>query len=395
MPLLFAADINVYSVARAFHEKYGVRSTVYGKAARGPCSDSAIIDYTSVEGADMPETILRLVNGFAAAHADKKILAIGCGDSYVRSLCEKKGEFAANVVAPYGDVGLIEELINKETFYALCEREGIDYPDTFIHRSGMAADCELPFDGPFIIKPSNGVQYWMFPFEGQDKVFKADTRAQAAAILQRIYASGYSDSVVIQNFIPGDDSYMRVITCYSDRNARARMTCLGHVLLEEHTPHGIGNHAVIITEHDAELSQRFRRLLDSVGYTGFSNFDIKYDMRDGKYKVFELNARQGRSNYYVTGAGMNVAELLVRDRIRGEALEDVDVANESLWMVVPRGVALKNIDEKYAADIGRLISEGKYTSPLLYGPDKGVIHRLKILKNRLEYGAKFKKYYHR
>ena len=26
--------------------------------------------------------------------------------------------------------------------------------------------------------------------------------------------------------------------------------CLGHVLLEEHSPHGIGNHAVIITEHD-------------------------------------------------------------------------------------------------------------------------------------------------
>jgi D-aspartate ligase len=259
----------------------------------------------------------------------------------------------------------------------------------------MAEDIELPFDGPFIIKPSNGVMYWMFPFEGQDKVFKADTRGEAESILRRIYASGYTDSVVIQNFIPGDDSYMRVMTCYSDRSAKVRMTCLGHVLLEEHTPHGIGNHAVIITEYNEELSGRFRRLLESIGYTGFSNFDIKYDRRDGKYKVFELNARQGRSNYYVTGSGVNVAGLVVEDRIIGADLTDVDVKNEALWMVVPRSVALKNIDSKYASDINRLIKAGRYTSPLLYAPDKGLKHKLKVLKSRLGYKAKFDKYYHR
>jgi D-aspartate ligase len=395
LPLLFAADINVYSVARAFHEKYGIKSTVYGRAAGGPCADSAIIDYSSVSDADSPDTLLRLVNSFAAAHKDTKILVIGCGDSYVRSICERKREFADNVIAPYAEFALIDELTNKETFYALCEREGIDYPDTFIHKSDMAYDIELPFGEPFIIKPSNGVMYWSFPFEGQDKVFKADTRAEAADILRRIYASGYTDSVVIQNFIPGDDSYMRVLTCYSDRKARARVTCLGHVLLEEHTPHGIGNHAVIITEHNEELSRRFRRLLDSVGYTGFSNFDIKYDVRDGKYKVFELNARQGRSNYYVTGAGVNVAELVVMDRIMGSDVPDRDVREESLWMVVPRGVALKNIDGKYAADIDRLIKEGRYTSPLLYKADRVLKHRLKVLRSRLQYRAKFKKYYQR
>jgi len=395
LPLLFAADINVYSVARAFHEKYGVKSTVYGKATGGPCADSAIIDYTRVHGADLPDTILRLVNEFAEAHAGKKILVIGCGDSYVQSICERKYEFAPNAVAPYSDFSLIAELTNKETFYSLCEREGIDYPDTFIHRSDMAYDIELPFDGPFIIKPSNGVLYWMFPFEGQDKVFKADTHGEAADILRRIYASGYTDSVVIQNFIPGDDSYMRVMTCYSDRNAKVRMTCLGHVLLEEHTPHGIGNHAVIITEYNEELSGRFRRLLEDIGYTGFSNFDIKYDRRDGKYKVFELNARQGRSNYYVTGAGVNVAGLVVADRIMNSDLTDVDVKDEALWMVVPRSVALKNIDEKYAEDINRLIKEGRYTSPLLYAPDKGLKHRLKVLKSRFGYKAKFTKYYRR
>ena len=36
---------------------------------------------------------------------------------------------------------------------------------------------------------------------------------------------------------------MRVLTNYSDRNGKVKFMCLGHVLLEEHSPHGIGNHA--------------------------------------------------------------------------------------------------------------------------------------------------------
>ena len=40
-PLLFGGDINVYSVARAFHEAYGVRSIAYGRYPSFPCHGSA------------------------------------------------------------------------------------------------------------------------------------------------------------------------------------------------------------------------------------------------------------------------------------------------------------------------------------------------------------------
>ena len=97
------------------------------------------------------------------------------------------------------------------------------------------------------------------------------------------------------------------------------MMCLGHVLLEEHTPHGLGNHAVIITEPNQELMKRVRNLLEDLHYVGFSNFDIKFDRRDGKYKFFEINTRQGRSNYYVTGSGFNVAKYIVEEYVYGKS----------------------------------------------------------------------------
>ena len=36
VPLLLGADINVYSMARAFHEAYGVKTVAYGMYPSGP-----------------------------------------------------------------------------------------------------------------------------------------------------------------------------------------------------------------------------------------------------------------------------------------------------------------------------------------------------------------------
>lgn len=393
IPLLFAGDINVYSVARAFHEEYGIKPYVYGKYATMPCYGSQIMNYTPNAKADVQETFMQLVTDFAKAHSDVQVLLVGCGDSYVELISANKGNYPENVVAPYIDVELMHELINKEKFYEMCERVGVDYPDTFVHRKEMGHDFKLPFGGPFIIKPSNGIEYWRHPFATQKKVYKVDTFKEVLQVLDDIYGAGYEDSNIIQNFIPGDDSYMRVLTNYSNKNGEVKMMCLGHVLLEEHTPHGIGNHAIIITEVDEELQMRYKKLLEEMHYIGFSNFDIKYDQRDGKFKAFEINTRQGRSNYYVTGAGANLAKLFVEDWIENKEQNFYLVDNENLWMVVPKGVAYKFVKNKeMVAKMKKLIAQGKVVNPLFYGPDSDFKRRLRLLKNQYGHYYKFAKY---
>jgi len=342
---------------------------------------------------DQQDTFLSVVKQFAAEHSKETILVLGCGDSYVQLISQNKDKMPENVVAPYINIEMMNDLIHKEKFYAMCERIGVDYPDTFIYRRDMGEVTELPFDGPFIIKPSNGIEYWRFPFPTQKKVYKEDTLQALNRVLGDIYGAGYSDSVIIQNFIPGDDTFMRVLTCYSDQTGKVKLMCLGHVLLEEHTPHGIGNHAVIITERNEALEEQFRKLLDDMGYVGFSNFDIKYDQRDGKYKVFEINTRQGRSNYYVTGAGANIAQYLVEDRIYNRPINFRSVETESLWMVIPKGVAFRYIKPvEYRKKMKELISAGKMVNPLYYKPDNGLKRRLRLFKSQMGHYLKYKKY---
>ena len=391
IPVLFGNDINVYSVARAFYEEYKVKCKGFGKALQGPCYKSKMLDFDKVDMLDTPEVITGVINEFAAKHQDKKILAIGCGDSYVKAIATSRENLAENVIVPYADYAFLDSLMDKENFYALCEKHGIDYPHTYIVTAESYREPTPPFDAPYILKPANQVMYYEHKFAGQKKVFILDTFAELKETLEKTYDAGYTDHMIVQEFVPGDDTNMRVLTSYSDKNASVRMMCLGHVLLEEHTPYGIGNHAVIITEDNPELYAKFKALLEDINYTGFSNFDIKYDRRDGKYKAFEINTRQGRSNFYVTNAGHNVAKLFVEDFVNGNEIPESICRNESLWMVVPKGVAFKYAPE-FKGKMKKIIKDGKYVNPLKFSEDNHPERLLRLAKSQLGHYKKFKMY---
>ena len=394
-PLLFGGDINVYSMARAFYEAYGLRSTVYAKFNSGPCCDSRILELRAVgEKNEEPDTFFANVCTFAKEHPDDQIILIGCGDSYVKLAARFLGQYPENVVAPYIPLPLMEQLMNKERFYALCDERDIPHPKTFIYEKEMGADYELPFEFPCVAKPSDGVAYWEHPFPGNDKVFHAKDRASLQDFLDKAYAAGYPGTMVLQEFIPGDDTAMRVLTCYSDRTGRVRLMCLGHVLLEEHSPHGLGNHAVILNEPvEPALAEMMGGLLESLHYTGFSNFDLKYDARDGQYKVFEINVRQGRSNYYVTGAGYNLARFVTEDYIKGQELPLTLADKPFFWHVVPLSVAKEFIPgEDYQRRMEELRRAGRSVNPMENPADAGFKRKMRLRRLAKLYRQQFPQY---
>ena len=382
-PLLFGGDINVYSVARAFHEAYGLRSVAFGKYPSFPCHNSAIIDYRVCPDNEDERAFRRNIQAVSAEFSQKTILLLGCGDSYVQLAAHCRDSLPENVIAPYISGELLDTLINKEQFYTLCDRHGIDHPATFIDDRSMGHSFTLPWDPPYIAKPADSVAYWGCGDHSLAKVYICQSREELLESLDHIYAAGYPDHMVLQEFIPGDDSYMRVLTSYSDRNGKVTLMCLGHVLLEEHSPHGIGNHAVIITDHDEDLCRKIQTLLEDLHYTGFSNFDIKYDRRDGKYKAFEINCRQGRSNYYLTGAGHNIARMVVEDRIEGKNKPLEITKNRALWRMVPRSVAFKFTPKQYHPEMRALIQAGADCHSLVYSRDASLKRRLRVMKNHI------------
>jgi len=348
IPVLIGADLNCYNVARAFHEAYGVTSEAFGRYPTSAILSSRIIRFHTVADLDTDTVFLKQMSDFAHEHPNGSRILIGCTDDYVNLIARNASVLSKDFILPYNPIELMDAFISKERFYEYCDRLGILYPKTVIVKYGETVNTtaftedSLGFSYPIIVKPSNSVCYWKHPFDGMNKVYVSNSPEMTQRIVTEIFASGYDDSIILQDMIPGNDSEMYVLTAYCDKQKKVKMMCLGHVLLEEHTPKGRGNHAAIITEYKPELCEKFRAFLEEIGYVGYANFDIKYDRRDGTFRAFEINLRQGRSNYYVTASGENIASYIVSDYVENSLPTEMKIAQaETLWCSIPRSIVWK------------------------------------------------------
>lgn len=394
-PILCGGDLNCYSVARAFHEEYGVTSIAFGRYYLGATNHSKFIDFRETPEITDESKFVRILFDEADKHGDDEVLILmGCTDEYAELIIDHREELKDKFIVPYIDSDLKNKLVEKESFYDVCEKYGLDYPKTYIYNKGDKTR-EFDFKYPVIIKASDSISFFQNPFEGMNKAYIAHSEEEFGNIMDEIYSHGYEKSMIVQDLIPGEDDHMRVLTCYSDRFGKVKMMCLGHVLLEEHTPKGIGNHAAIITEYDKELMEKYKKFLEDIGYVGFSNFDMKYDDRDNKYKVFEINLRQGRSNYYVTSSGNNVAKYVVEDRVYEKDMDLKIQKDEFYWHVIPNAVVYNYVsDKKLVNKCKKLVSSGKSAHSYEYDYDlKGNFKRSLYIKlYGINQRKKFKKY---
>lgn len=393
LPVILGADITAYSLVRSFHEEYGIRSLVLSRLETKIISTSRLCENRVIEGLDnapvLVDTLIKVGKEFAGR---KKLIVMGCGDWYVRYLIENKDNLSEYYIIPYIDEELLNKIVLKDKFYEICDELGIYHPKTYVYNCGEENDLKFDFDYPVIAKCANSALYHYASFEGKRKVFRFENEADLKKMLANLEGSGYDYKFLIQDCIPGDDTNMRVLTCYCDRNSKVRFASFGHVLLEDHSPLAIGNPVAIINEVDEKIIADATRFLEYIGYTGFANFDIKYDSRNNTYNFFEINVRLGRSNYYVTGSGFNAVKWIVDDLIYNKDLEYTIADREHLFFVVPKGIIKKYVkgNEAIMQKVKWLFKEKEISYPLYYRKDLSPVRRFYVV---VSYLNQYKKYY--
>lgn len=396
LPILLGSDMNAYGMARAFYEAYGIKPLVLGRSHLTATQDSSILHFKEIANLNEQETFVPAMEEVAKQYNDKKLLLLACGDDYAKLIIKNKPQLQKYFTVPYIDETLMDQILLKENFYKMCEKYNFKYPGTTTVTADNYENFTPPFEYPIILKASNSVEYWACSFPGKKKVFVAHDEDEKTAILKAIYASTYQDTMIVQEFIPGDDSYMRVLNAYVGKDGKVKLMCLGNPILEEHSPEGIGSYAAIITTFDEKLMDKVRFFLEDIGYTGFANFDMKYDARDGEYKLFEINLRNGRSSYYVTAAGYNLMKYVADDHMLNIPQELTYGDNKHLWTIIPNGVLFKYAsNQKLKIEAKKLIHEGKWTNSLFFKEDMNPKRWAKLTLNNLNYYRKYKKYFNK
>ena len=394
LPVIVGTDINAYNMSISFHEEYGIHPVLVGKEPMGFTSMSTIPQAIEYDSALWDKGAFVSILGRVAKKYKKEgrqLLLIGTNDFYVRLIIENQEKLSEWYVFNYISEDLMNNLLVKKNFYRLCDEHGLDTPDTYFYSCREQGRFNTDIRYPAIVKPSNGVEYYKNKFDGQQKVYRVETPDELLAVIDKVNASGYKEDLIIQDFIPGDDTYMWDSVFYVNSKGKAELGTLAQVVLQEHTVTAIGNYTALVTRYDEALMQKLQRFLEAVGYRGFANFDLKYDVRDGKFKVFEVNIRQGRSSYYTTANGHNMARYLVDDVIRGKEKELTYLNTEFLFTVVPKIVLKTFVDnQEINREVRRLLREGKWGNPLFYKGDKHRKRPFFMLARQINYYRKYK-----
>ena len=404
-PVIVGGDIGAYSLSRAFHEAYGVRSIVISTQLGWHIARSAIIDNRLIgDTMDPQQLAAELARIEESTPAPTRLILLGSADATVKTIIRVRDELASldpqRWVVPYVGLEAFEAATEKQNFTALCQKLGVDHPTTevFDLAQPLPESIDLPFQYPVIAKPADVSAWKRVQFPGKSKVHTVDSEQDLLDLLGRIRHGGYDKAIIVQDMIPGDDQNMRILTVYCDSDSRIRFASWGQTLLEEHSPGAIGNPAAIITGRNDRAVEQAQKLVSELGWIGYANFDLKYDPRTGQTVFFELNPRLGRSNYYVTAGGHNPVEFYVREHIEdtlGEPGEIVQDQDEVLYAVVP--VALVKhytTDPQSKALLKRALKNSRVRNPLRYpGVEKDLKRRAVFWAAMANYVRKFRRYY--
>lgn len=342
-------DIGTYAFQRAAHERFGWECAVVSPRITTFGKYSTLAKWIIEPEIFTPDVLIARLDAIAAEHPDHDLMLFTNLDWHVRVLAERRAQLDPRWNLPFPDLATFDRVSSKVAFAQACAQVDIRTPLTIAVTFGAPEEPAAPSSTatpstttpdhqadapvtsptpvaqaldrlrdagvayPVIGKPSASADWFGVSFPGKQKIHHFENEAQVREVLDHLARLDYPSEFLLQEFVPGDETHMRSLTAYRDSSGVVTLLAGGQVLLEEHTPGTLGIPAAILTQVDQEALDAAARFLDHTHYFGFANFDYKVHARTGERVFFEVNPRIGRNNYYVTAAGVNVAEVAARD----------------------------------------------------------------------------------
>jgi predicted ATP-grasp superfamily ATP-dependent carboligase len=159
---------------------------------------------------------------------------------------------------------------------------GLPIPKTFSFSSNETDIKQIEIDFPLVLKPrkSHGSL-------GQYVVHNSDELAQTVNIIK-----DKKSEYIAQEWIPGDVKNLCNFTTIFDENSQPKgiFTIRKlNVLTSERIEQGIATY--YLGEKIPEIIESSIEFLKSIKWQGLAELEFKYDARDSKYKIFEINPR--------------------------------------------------------------------------------------------------------
>lgn len=227
------------------------------------------------------------------------------------------------------DPDFVFDLLEKGRFYKLCAEHAVPAPGIWHPESRddlMSLAETIPF--PCILKPK--LIHLAVEFLRGKKVLLANNRDEFLSMTKILPedVGGW----LVQEVIPGPESNIFLLAGYFNNNSEPVEIFTARKLRQY--PPGFGSASLVESEMNTEIKNASVTFLRKIGFKGVCGTEFKYDPRDGRLKIIEINPRPTLWFHLSHAAGKRVVETACRDMIGLPVESSPPQKNGVLWRYV-------------------------------------------------------------
>jgi len=252
-----------------------------------------------------------------------------CGDAEVRLVAQNRAALSATYRLTTPSMDIVRWTADKRLTHQYAAQLGLDSPWSYYpkdRRDVAQLDCRFPV----ILKPTVREVRNRFT---QEKAWRADDRDMLLARYDEAAALVGERAIVLQELIPGGGERQFSYAALCDRGEPVAALTARRT---RQFPIDFGYTSTFVeTIEQSEVEAAARRLLHAFSYTGLVEVEFKYDARDGRYKLLDINARPWTWIGLGAIAGVDFP-LLAWRQANGEPVMPVRGAVGARWIHVTR-----------------------------------------------------------
>jgi predicted ATP-grasp superfamily ATP-dependent carboligase len=267
--------------------------------------------------------------GVAAREGLAGAVLFAGGDTEVRFIAENHAALASvfRLTTPPWDV--TQSLLDKHLMHRHAAALGLDAPHCYAPRDRHDLET-MPCRFPLVLKPTVRTTENAFTLA---KAWRADDRETLLARWDEAAALVGEDAIVVQELIPGGGEAQYSYAAVLDRGVPVASLVARR---RRQYPVEFGYTSTFVETADCpEVEDAGRRFLASLDYTGIAEVELKFDHRDGRYKILDVNARIWTWAALGAAAGVDFPHILWRVACR-DSIAPVRQSCDAAWIHASR-----------------------------------------------------------
>ncbi|MEQ9143414.1 MAG: hypothetical protein RLO08_03565 [Parvibaculaceae bacterium] len=288
---------------------------------------------------------------------------LACCDNSLEFLAEHEVALRKQLVFDEAPAAQRLALLDKQRTLELAAEAGTAAPKFWPVARDGGADTE--FEGcqfPLIVKPRNTFDF--AKVFGKKFFLVKESPAELRQRIQEAHEHGFDVSVVEQ--IPGPDELLSSYYTYIDQSGAPLFHFTKRIF--RRYPVNSGGATYHATEWLPETAREGLNFFRNTGFRGLGNIEFKRDLRDGKLKIIEVNARFTAAEELAVQSGVPI-DLIVYCHLTGQPVPTFASyeADKRFWYPVKDFLSF--VEMRRAGQLGfrgwiRSLKISRHVSPL-------------------------------